>query len=75
MPITPFHDEESAFDPEIIQLMGEALTDACRALGLKQKDDAANRLLAARIIDLAQAGVRDAALLTAGALEGLGRAG
>jgi hypothetical protein len=62
-----------AFEPQTIQVMSEALTAACKALGLKEKDDAANRLLATRIIDLARDGIHDPGLLKAAALAGLRR--
>ena len=51
--------------------MGRALADACRELGLKDKEDPAVRLLAKRIIDKAQEGIHDPALLKAAALDGL----
>jgi hypothetical protein len=75
VPITPFLDGEAAFDPETIEIMSKALIAACQALGLKEKDDAANRLLAMRIIDMARDGVRDPILLTAAATKGFRRAG
>jgi hypothetical protein len=59
-----------AFEPETIQTMSQALSGACEALGLQFKDDAATRLLAMRIIDLAQTGEHDPKLLKAAAVEG-----
>jgi hypothetical protein len=73
VPIRPFLEGE-AFDPEVIEAMSEALADACTTLGLKDKEDAAVRLLAMRMIAQARAGVHDRALLKAAALEGLGPA-
>jgi urease gamma subunit len=70
MPIRPFLDGEF-FGPELIETMGQALADTCTALGLKDKDDAAVRLLAARIVNKARQGVHDRDLLKAAALEGL----
>ena len=73
MPIRPFLDGQF-FDPELIDTMSQALADACRSLGLKDKEDAAVRLLALRIIKEARTGIHDRALLKAAALKGLGPA-
>ena len=64
MPIRPYLAGQS-FDPPIIETMSAALASVCETLGLKLVDDAATRLVAAKIIELAQRGVRDAAALTA----------
>ena len=53
-----------AFDPETIDKMAEALKSVCDTLSLKV-DDAATRLVARKIIELTQRGVRDAAALRA----------
>ena len=45
--------------------MSEALRGVCDTLRLKLVDDAATRLVAQKIIELAQRGVRDAATLQA----------
>jgi len=58
MPIRPFL-AGWAFDPEIIDNMSEALKGVCETLSLKMVDDAATRLVAQKIIELAQRGVRD----------------
>lgn len=71
MPIRPFLEGEF-FEPELIATMSEALAHACTELGLKDKEDAAVRLLAMRIIEEARNGVHERALLTAAALRGLG---
>ena len=71
MPIRPFLDGD-VFEQEVIDVMTAALADACRELGLKDKEDAAVRLLARRIIDQARQGIHDPGLLRAAALEGLG---
>ena len=73
MPIRPFLEGEF-FEQELIDTMGLALADACRELGLKDKEDAAVQLLAKRIIDEAKQGIHDRALLKAAALKGLGPA-
>jgi hypothetical protein len=53
------------FEPEVIQDMSHALESACEALELNLTDDPATRLVASKIIELAQRGVRDAATLSA----------
>ena len=44
--------------------MSLALENVCETLGLKLTDDANTRLVASKIIELAQRGVRDAPILT-----------
>ena len=73
MPIRPFLEGEF-FDPELIEVMGQALADACKALGLKDRENAAVRLLAMRIIKEAREGVHDRELLKVAAIKGLGPA-
>ena len=70
MPIRKFLDDDG-FDPATIQSMSEALAGACRALGLVDRDDPATRLVARKVIELAQNGERDPARLEAGALDAL----
>jgi hypothetical protein len=62
MPITPFLARQ-AFDPEVIRVMSTAFTGVCGAMGLNVGDDPATRIVAEKIIELAQRGVRDAATL------------
>lgn len=64
MPIRPFLAGQ-AFEPETIRDMSLALEKVCDALSLKMVDDAATRLIAEKIIELAQRGVRDVSTLTA----------
>ena len=58
MPITPYLSGQP-FDPETIHDMSLALTGACKALGLRPKDDAITRQVAKKIINLRQRGVSD----------------
>jgi hypothetical protein len=62
--------EGGAFDPETIETMAKALSEACKVLRVMDKEDAAVRILALRIIDQARDGIRDAELLKFGALRG-----
>ena len=64
MPIRPFLAGQP-FDPETIRDMSLALQNVCDALSLKMVDDAATRIIAEKIIELAQRGVRDVSTLTA----------
>jgi hypothetical protein len=59
MPIRPFLAGQ-AFQPELIREMSLALETVCAKLDLTMSDDPARRLLATKIIELAQRGVRDA---------------
>ena len=68
MSIRPFLSGQ-AFDPETIDKMSEALQSVCDTLSLKMVDDAATRLVARKIIELARRGVRDATALRAMALK------
>jgi hypothetical protein len=70
MSIHPFLANQS-FDPEIISEMSAALEDVCKALGLSVVDDPATRLVARKIIELAQRGIQDAPALSAAALSEL----
>jgi hypothetical protein len=64
MPIRPFLAGQ-AFEPEIIRQMSLALQTACGELNLALTDDPATRLVASKIIELAQRGVRDSPTLAA----------
>ena len=59
VPIRPFLAGR-AFEPELIEHMSAALVRACEALQLQVIDDAATRMVARTIIDLAERGIRDA---------------
>jgi hypothetical protein len=64
MPIRPFLAGQP-FEPELIQQMSLALETVCAKLKLNLTDDPATRLVASKIIELAQRGVRDGATLSA----------
>jgi hypothetical protein len=64
MPIRPFLAGQ-ALEPEIIRQMSLALESVCEKLELNLTDDPATRLVAGKIIELAQRGVRDATTLSA----------
>jgi hypothetical protein len=58
MPITPYLAHQ-AFEPEVIETMSAAFVAACDALRLKVGDDPATRVVAEKVINLAQRGIRD----------------
>jgi predicted RNA-binding Zn-ribbon protein involved in translation (DUF1610 family) len=62
MPITPFLAHQ-AFEPEIIKTMSAAFVQACDTMHLKIGDDPAARVVAEKVIELAQRGVRDPDML------------
>jgi hypothetical protein len=64
MPIIPSLAVQ-AFGPEAIREMSLALESVCETLQLRLTDDANTRLVASKIIELAQCGVRDAPTLSA----------
>ena len=59
MPIRPYLVGEG-FDPETISEMSDALQSVCKALSLKMIDDPSTRVVAQKIIEMAQSGVRGA---------------
>jgi hypothetical protein len=73
MPIRPFLAGQ-AFEPETIREMSLALERVCDALSLKLVDDAATRMIAGKIIELAQRGVQDVSTLTSMTLKEFKRA-
>ena len=68
MPIRPFLAGQ-AFEPEVIDAMSLALARACSALSLRLVDDPATRLVAEKIIEFAQGGIKDPEILSSMALE------
>jgi hypothetical protein len=63
MPIRPFLAGQ-AFEPELIRQMSLALETVCAKFGMKLTDDPATRVVAQKVIELAQRGVRDAPTLS-----------
>ena len=58
MPITPFLKGQ-AFDPELVEAMGTAFVRTCDALGLTECTDLITALVAKKIIEVAQRGLRN----------------
>ena len=63
MPIRPFLAGQ-AFEPDMIRQMSLALETVCGKFGMKLIDELATRVVAQKIIELAQRGVRDAPSLS-----------
>ncbi|MGA7789609.1 MAG: hypothetical protein WCA56_15765 [Xanthobacteraceae bacterium] len=70
MAMRPFFSGQ-AFAPETISDMARALDGACETLGLTAGESPATQLLAEKIIEIAQRGVRDPNILQAMVLEEL----
>ena len=70
MPITPFLQGQE-FDPELITAMANAFDATCEALGLSDRGDRLNELIAQKIINLAQKGLRNPTALSSAALKEL----
>jgi hypothetical protein len=62
MPIRGFLTGQ-AFEPEVVRQMSLALETICGKFGMKLADDPATRVVALKIIELAERGVRDAPTL------------
>ena len=62
MSIHPFLSGQ-AFSPETIRDMSIAFENVCEAMGLKTTEDPATTLVAQKVIELAQRGVRDVVTL------------
>ncbi len=62
MPITPFLGDQ-AFDPEMVEAMGEAFATTCEAFGLRDCADAMTQVVAEKIIELARRGYRNPSVM------------
>jgi hypothetical protein len=58
--ILPFVKGQSVFDPEALHAMSAALDQACQALKLPETAARERETVAARIVELARRGERDA---------------
>jgi hypothetical protein len=67
--------QNSGFDPESIRTMTAAYEAARERLGLTDRSDPLTELVARKIIEIAQTGVRDPAALCEKALSAIGERG
>jgi hypothetical protein len=65
--------QNSAFQPEMIEVMTGAFEDACDKLGLANRTDALRDLVARKIIEVAQTGERDRGRIAARTIEAIQR--
>jgi hypothetical protein len=63
--------QNSAFEPDRIEIMSAAFQQACRELGLADAKDPLREMVARKIIECAQTGERDQARLCDCALKAL----
>jgi hypothetical protein len=63
--------QNSAFQPDMIEVMTGAFEDACGELGLANRTDALRDLVARKIIEVAQTGERDRRRIAARAIEAI----
>ena len=70
MPITAFLTGQ-AFDPEVVRSMSIAFDNVSKSLRLRDPSDAASEVVAKKIVELAQRGLRDAESLAKRALQEL----
>ncbi len=68
MPIAPFLSGQ-VFDPDAIQAMSYAFSQACERIGLADRTDPATELVAEKVICLMQSGVSNPADLLKRTLE------
>jgi hypothetical protein len=66
-------EQGAAFGPEVISAMAAAYRAALEELGLSESDDAATRIVAKRVVELAARGERDPERLKTATLEALRR--
>ncbi len=64
MPIRSYLEDHSAFKPEQISALSEALETACTTLQIQPAHHRERKVVAERIIDLARGGVIDAMALS-----------
>jgi hypothetical protein len=64
--------EREAFDPEDVAVMGNVFEDLLQTLGLVDREDPVATLVAQKVIELAQTGVRDPIRLKQLTLEAFG---
>jgi hypothetical protein len=50
--------EREAFQPELVAVMGDVFEDVLQTLGLVDREDPLTKLIARKVIELAQTGVR-----------------
>jgi len=55
--------EREAFDPELVATMGHVFEDVLRTLDLVDREDPLTKMIANKVIELAQTGVRSPARL------------
>ncbi len=70
MAIIPFLKGQ-AFDPELVEAMGDAFSKTCDALGSVERADPIATIVAAKIIELAQRGLRNPTAMQLMALDEL----
>jgi hypothetical protein len=66
--ITPFLQGQ-AFDPETVEAMGKAFVTTCETLGLSDRTDAMTKLIAKKIIEMAQRGHKNPTALHLAAIK------
>jgi hypothetical protein len=65
--------QNKAFEPEAIAAMTRAYTDACRELGVDDRDETQANAVAKKVIEFAQRGERDPVRLREFVLQALRR--
>jgi hypothetical protein len=55
--------EREAFQPELVTIMGDVFEDVLKTLGLVDREDPLTKMIARKVIELAQTGERSPARL------------
>ena len=74
MPVTPFLIGQP-FEPDVVRAMSVAFEDVCGLLNLKSRSDPQSEVVAKKIIELAQRGIRDPTVLRERAMQEFKRGG
>lgn len=63
------HLHGQAFDPETVKAMANALVKTCQTLGVSERDDPSIQIVAQKIIELAERGLKNPTALHLAALQ------
>jgi hypothetical protein len=74
LPVWPFYRlfQKLPMGPEEISRLSEAYEQALKAISLRDRSDPLTEMIAKRIIEIGQTGLKDPALISARAIEELG---
>jgi hypothetical protein len=71
MPITPFLPKQQVYEPQLTETMSAAFVRACSTFGLADRTDPMREIVARKIIEAAQSGLRTQVALYMSAIQEL----